>query len=117
MKKNIPKIREREGNEKIHSHNSGMGIRGFHSREWMGTGIPAHPCSLQAFGISPASKLLRPEHKVKSWREGNLLSPSESILLFVLSVKNTMGVTDCFSDSDLSLSKCHMVKIGDAHCS
>ena len=29
---------------KIHSHNSGMGIRGFHSWEWTGTGIPAHPC-------------------------------------------------------------------------
>ena len=28
MKKSIPKIREREGNEKIHSHNSGTG------REW-----------------------------------------------------------------------------------
>ena len=33
MTKNIPKIREREGNEKIHSHNSGTGIRGFHSWE------------------------------------------------------------------------------------
>ena len=43
MKKNIPKIRERERNQKIHSHNSGTGIRGFLSREWMGTGIPAHP--------------------------------------------------------------------------
>ena len=43
MKKNIPKIWEREGNEKIHSHNSGKGIRGFHSWEWTGTGIPAHP--------------------------------------------------------------------------
>ena len=42
-KKNIPKIREREENEKIHSHNSGKGIRGFHSWEWTGTGIPAHP--------------------------------------------------------------------------
>ena len=43
MKKSIPEIREREGNEKIHSHNSGKGIRGFHSWEWTGTGIPAHP--------------------------------------------------------------------------
>ena len=43
-KKSIPEIREREGNEKIHSHNSGKGIRGFHSWEWTGTGIPAHPC-------------------------------------------------------------------------
>ena len=42
-KKNIPIIREREGNEKIHSHNLGKGIRGFHSWEWMGTEIPAHP--------------------------------------------------------------------------
>ena len=40
----IPKIREQEGNEKIHSHNSGKGIRPFHSWEWTGTGIPAHPC-------------------------------------------------------------------------
>ena len=30
-KKSIPKIREREGNEKIHSQSSGMGIRGLHS--------------------------------------------------------------------------------------
>ena len=44
MKKNIPEIREREGNEKIHSHNSGMGIRGSHSWEWTGKGNPAHPC-------------------------------------------------------------------------
>ena len=43
MKKSIPKIWEREGNEKIHSRISGTGIRGFHSWEWMGTGIPAHP--------------------------------------------------------------------------
>ena len=65
MKKNIPKIREWEGNEKktfpkygngkgiknlfpkfrngkrmkrIHSHNSGTGIRGYHSQECQGTG-------------------------------------------------------------------------------
>ena len=43
-KKSIPIIREREGNEKIHSHNLGMEIRGFHSWEWTGTRIPAHPC-------------------------------------------------------------------------
>ena len=42
-KKPIPIIREREGNEKKHSQNSGTGIRGFHSWEWTGTGIPAHP--------------------------------------------------------------------------
>ena len=46
MKKNIPKIREREKNEKIYSHNSGKGIRGFHSWEWTGTGVPAHPCGV-----------------------------------------------------------------------
>ena len=34
MKKSIPEIREREWNEKIHSHNSGKGIRGSHS--WAG---------------------------------------------------------------------------------
>merc|ERR1712163_5909 len=63
MKKSIPKIREREGNEKnpfpqfgngkgmkkTHSHNSGKGIRGFHSWEWTGTGIPAHPCPFPNF--------------------------------------------------------------------
>ena len=49
MKKNIPKIRKREGNEKIHSHNSGMGIRGFRSWEWTGTGIPAHPWLVSLF--------------------------------------------------------------------
>ena len=36
MKKLIPKIREREGNEKNHSHVSGMG--GYHSQEYPGTG-------------------------------------------------------------------------------
>ena len=44
----IPKIWEQEGNEKIHSHNSGTGIRGFHSWEWTGTGIPAHPLYILA---------------------------------------------------------------------
>ena len=52
LKKSIPIIREQEGNEKnpflkfgngkgmkkIHSHNSGMGIRGYHSQEYPGTG-------------------------------------------------------------------------------
>ena len=45
MKKSISEVREPEGNEKINSHNSGMGIRGFHSWDWTGTGIPAHPCA------------------------------------------------------------------------
>ena len=44
-KKDIPEIREREGNEKINSQSTGTGIRGLHSWEWLGTGIPAHPCS------------------------------------------------------------------------
>ena len=39
----IPKIQTREGYEKINSHNSGTGIRGFLFGEWMGTGISAHP--------------------------------------------------------------------------
>ena len=51
MKKSIPEIREQEGNEKIHSHNSGKGIGGFHSWEWTGTGIPAHPCRTHSFII------------------------------------------------------------------
>ena len=52
IENSIPKVREREGNEKnpfpkfgngkgmkkIHSHNSGMGIRGYHSQEYPGTG-------------------------------------------------------------------------------
>ena len=38
MKKGIPEIREREGNEKKLSQNSGTGIRGYYSREWTGTG-------------------------------------------------------------------------------
>ena len=77
MKKNIPKIRERESeaiipgngrerewNEKIHSHNSGKGIRGFHSWEWTGTGIPAHPC------VQPLVLLIRervPELALNAW--------------------------------------------------
>ena len=41
MKKGIPEIREREGNEKKHSQNSGTGIKSYYSREWtgMGTGM------------------------------------------------------------------------------
>ena len=58
MKKNIPKIREREGNEKIHSQNSGKGIRGFHSWEWTVTGIPAHPC----YQINIFSLRITPSH-------------------------------------------------------
>ena len=44
MKKNIPKLWEREGIGKIHFHDLGTGISGLHSREWTGTGIPACPC-------------------------------------------------------------------------
>ena len=59
MKKNIPKIREREGNERIHSHNSGTGIKGFHSWEWTRTGIPAHPWPLSdIFLFDQASQLV-----------------------------------------------------------
>ena len=46
MKKKIPKIWQPEGNKKNYSRNSGTRFRGFHSREWTGTGIPAHPYSL-----------------------------------------------------------------------
>ena len=69
MKKNIPIIREREGNkksipeilerewrEKIHSHNLGTGIRAFHSWEWTGTGVPAHPCTKWQFWDSVEGK-------------------------------------------------------------
>ena len=45
-KKSIPEIREREGNEKKPFPKFGKGIRGLHSWEWPGKGIPAHPCLL-----------------------------------------------------------------------
>ena len=48
-KKSIPEILEREWREKIHSHNLGTGIRAFHSWEWTGTGVPAHPCTKWQF--------------------------------------------------------------------
>ena len=71
MKKTIPEIREREGNEKINSHNLGMGIRGFHSREWTGTGIPAHPwkCieSNTCDSLSGTKRTLPPEKGWTSW--------------------------------------------------
>ena len=38
MEKNIPNVRERERNENFRSHISGMGIRGYHSQEYTGTG-------------------------------------------------------------------------------
>ena len=43
MKKSIPKIREREGNVKIYSHNSVTEIRCL-GCEWTGTGIPVICC-------------------------------------------------------------------------
>ena len=70
-KKNILKIQEREGNEKINSHNSGMGIRGFHSREWTGTGIPAHPYSL--FSTESKKRLIL---LVLTLGQGTLRSPN-----------------------------------------
>ena len=48
-KKSIPKIREREGNEKNPFPKFGKGIRGLHSWEWPGTGIPAHPWDVLLF--------------------------------------------------------------------
>ena len=39
----VPKFRSGKGTKKTYSHNSGTGIRGFHSWEWTGTGIPAYP--------------------------------------------------------------------------
>ena len=39
----IPKFWEREREWKNHSQNSGTGMGGRYSREWPGTGIPAHP--------------------------------------------------------------------------
>ena len=41
IENSIPKVREREGNEKKHSQNSGMGMKSYYSREWtgMGTGM------------------------------------------------------------------------------
>ena len=61
MKKNIPKIREREGNEKKHSQNSGMGrmrkstpiIRERESEAFIprnGRG-PAHSCDILTLRI------------------------------------------------------------------
>ena len=50
-KKAIPEIREWEGNEKNPFPKFGKGIRGFHSWEWPGTGIPAHPCAKQKKNI------------------------------------------------------------------
>ena len=80
MKKSIPTIREWEGNEKNsfphfgngkgmkknHSHNLGKGIRGFHSWEWTGTGIPAHPCSTAASRKSPNEYFLKYKFQI-SW--------------------------------------------------
>ena len=69
MKKSLPKIQEREGNEQNPSHNSGMGIRGYHSWECTGTGIPAHPYSL--FSTERGKNL----HMVLTLGQGTLRSP------------------------------------------
>ena len=69
MKKNIPKIREWEGNEKIycqisetgkiHSHNLGMGIRGYHSQEFPGTGT----------GMKKHNMTIKEKYLANMWRE------------------------------------------------
>ena len=43
MQKFIPSFWEREWEWKIHSQLWGTGMEGWCSREWSGTGIPAHP--------------------------------------------------------------------------
>ena len=43
MKNSIPNFWEREREWKNHSQFSGTGMGGRYSREWPGTGIPAHP--------------------------------------------------------------------------
>ena len=45
MKNSIPNFWEREREWKNHSQFSGTGMGGRYSREWPGTGIPAHPCN------------------------------------------------------------------------
>ena len=59
MKKSLPKIWEREGNEKIHSHNSGMGIRGYHSQKFPGTGT----------GMKKHNKTIKEKYLANMWRE------------------------------------------------
>ena len=39
IKKTFPKFGNGKGMRKIHSHNSETGIRGYHSREYPGTGM------------------------------------------------------------------------------
>ena len=56
--KSNPWIRGQKGNEKIHFHISGTGIGGFHSWEWTGKGIPAHPWRMMSTTTFPTSKLL-----------------------------------------------------------
>ena len=58
MEKHIPEIRESEGNGEIHSNNSGPGIRGCHSQEWTGTGIPAHQGDFNCGASSQAHLIL-----------------------------------------------------------
>ena len=58
MEKHIPEIREREGNGEIHSNNSGPGIRGCHSQEWTGTGIPTHQGDFNSGASSQAHLIL-----------------------------------------------------------
>ena len=83
MKKSIPKIREREGNEKnlfqqfgnrkgmkkIHSQNSGMGIRGYHSQEFPGTGT----------GMKKHNMTIKEKYLANIWRRKsfgpNILNP------------------------------------------
>ena len=53
MKKTIPEIREWKRNEKIHSHNSGTGIRGF----FFGNGNSRSPLQIGRQQIGPLAVL------------------------------------------------------------
>ena len=44
---------------KIHSHNSGMGIRGYHSQEFQGTGT----------GMKKHNKTIKEKYLANMWRE------------------------------------------------
>ena len=57
MKHPFPQFGNGKGIKKIHPHNSGMGIRGYHSQEFPGTGMKKH------------NKTTKEKYLANMWRE------------------------------------------------
>ena len=62
-KNRFPKFRNRKGMKKIHSHNLGMGIKGYHSQKYLGTRA----------GMKKHSTTIKEIYLANMWREKDFL--------------------------------------------